>query len=174
MNPDFNNASGSFADKNVGTNKPVLFTGITISGSDSGNYSLVSGSAPSTADITPAALALNAVSGTRVYDGTTASNGVVTTSGLVGGDTASGLTQRYQSKDVLGANGSTLLVNGGYTISDGNGGNNYTVNTNTANGTITPASLSIVADDASKQVNTPIRNSPRAMPDLSAARRRRC
>ena len=154
VSPDFNSASGSFVDRNVGTNKPVNFTGITISGADVGNYSLTSGSAASTADITPAPLVLQAASGTKVYDGTTVSSGVPGTSGLVVGDTVSGLTQSYQSKNVLGINGSTLLVNGGYTISDGNGGNNYAVTTNPAAGTITPAPLSITANDAQREVNT--------------------
>ncbi|MGB7501424.1 MAG: MBG domain-containing protein, partial [Azonexus sp.] len=120
-----------------------------------GNYSLTSGSAASTADITPAALVLQAASGSKVYDGTTVSSGVATTSGLVVGDTVSGLTQSYQSKNVLGTNGSTLLVNGGYTISDGNGGNNYAVTTNSAAGTITSAPLTITANDAQRPVDTP-------------------
>ena len=34
-----------------------------------------------------------------------------------------------------------MAVNGGYTVSDGNGGANYTVTTQTASGTITPAAL---------------------------------
>ena len=154
VSPEFNSASGSFVDRNVGMDKPVNFTGITISGADAGNYSLTSGSAASTADITPAPLALQAASGTKVYDGTTVSSGVPGTSGLVVGDTVSGLTQSYQSKNVLGTNGSTLLVNAGYTISDGNGGNNYAVTTNSAAGTITPAPLSITANDAQRAVDT--------------------
>jgi hypothetical protein len=153
--PNFNSATGSFADRNVGTNKPVVFTGITISGADSGNYSLTSGSAPSTASITPAPLVLQAASDTKTYDGTTASNGVVAAGGLVAGDSISGLSQRYQSKDVLGVGGSTLLVNGGYTISDGNGGNNYAVTTNSAAGTIARAPLTIAANDAQRPVGTP-------------------
>ena len=41
-----------------------------------------------------------------------------------------GLTQAFASKNVLGTNGSTLAVTG-YTINDGNGGNDYTVTTAT-------------------------------------------
>ena len=37
-----------------------------------------------------------------------------------------GLTQAFASKDVLGTDGSTLDVTG-YTVNDGNGGNDYTV-----------------------------------------------
>ena len=55
---------------------------------------------------------------------------------------------------MLGTNGSTLQVNGGYAVNDGNGGNNYTVATNTATGTITAAPLSITANDAQRAVDT--------------------
>ena len=44
----------------------------------------------------------------------------------MGGDTVTGLSQAFASKNVLGANGSTLAVTG-YTVNDGNGGNDYTV-----------------------------------------------
>ena len=47
------------------------------------------------------------------------------------------LSQRFASKNVLGINGSTLVVNTGYSVNDGNNGNNYTVNLNNATGTIT-------------------------------------
>ena len=46
------------------------------------------------------------------------------------------------SQNVLGANGSTLEVTG-YTVNDGNGGDNYTVTLHTATGTITAAALDI-------------------------------
>jgi hypothetical protein len=91
--------------------------------------------------ITPAALAINAVTDSRVYNGTTNSTGTVTYTGLQGGDTLSGLTQAYASKNVLGVNGSILNVNDGYTLDDGNAGGNYTVTKNTAAGTITPLAI---------------------------------
>ena len=56
----------------------------------------------------------------------------------------SGQAQAYASKNVLGTNGSTLQVTA-YTVNDGNLGNNYTVSTNAAVGTITPASLTVNA-----------------------------
>jgi hypothetical protein len=100
--------------------------------------------------ITPRALALDAVSDTKVYDGTTSSAGAPTATGLVGGDTVGALTQSFTSKDVLGVNGSTLNVDAGYVVNDGNAGANYTVTLNAASGTITAAPLSIAADDASR------------------------
>jgi hypothetical protein len=105
--------------------------------------------------ITPRALALGAVTDTKVYDGGTSSAGTPTATGLVGTDTVGSLAQSFASKDVLGLNGSTLSVNGGYVVNDGNSGANYTVTLNAASGTITPAPLSITADDASRLQGTP-------------------
>ena len=65
------------------------------------------------------------------------------------GDTVTGLSQAFVSRHVLGANGSTLQVTG-YTVNDGNSGNNYTVATHTASGTITQAALDIYAVTDSK------------------------
>jgi hypothetical protein len=95
-------------------------------------------------------MTLAAVTDSRVYNGTTSSTGVVTTTGLQTGDTLIGLSQSYASKDVLGANLSTLNVNAGYTLNDGNGGLNYIVTLNIAAGTITPAALTVAANPQSK------------------------
>ena len=46
------NTSASFSDKNVGTGKSVSVSGISISGTDAGNYSVAGGGA-TTAEITP-------------------------------------------------------------------------------------------------------------------------
>ena len=45
--------SATFADKNVGTGKTVTVAGITITGTDAGNYTLTSTTATTTANITP-------------------------------------------------------------------------------------------------------------------------
>ena len=151
----------TYDNRNVGTNKLVTATGIAMTSATNGSASVYGYSVnPTTASanigvITSTPLVLQAASGTKVYDGTTVSNGAVGASGLVAGDSVSNLSQSYQSKNVLGTNGSTLLVNGGYTISDGNGGNNYAVTTASATGTITPAALSITADNKDKAANTP-------------------
>jgi len=52
---------------------------------------------------------------------------------------------------VLGLNASTLNVNGGYVVNDGNSGNNYTVTLNSASGTITPAELTVTTNSVSKE-----------------------
>ena len=70
-------------------------------------------------------------------------------SGLQVGDSVTGKTQGFQSKDVLGAGNSVLSVTG-YTVNDGNNGGNYTVATPTAAGTITPSPLMVTAVSDSK------------------------
>src|SRR6476469_2888638 len=74
------------------------------------------------------------------------------TTNVIAPDTVTGLTQAFQSKNVLGLNGSTLVVTA-YTVNDGNGGANYTVTTHTATGTITPATLDINAATDSRIYN---------------------
>lgn len=133
-----------FDTKHVGTDKLITFDS-TFSdavyelfapfGTPAGTYT-------TRADITPAALTINAVTDTRVYNGTTSSVGTPTATGLQAGDTLNGaFTQAYASKNVLGTNGNILVADGAYTVIDGNGGNNYTVTLNTAPGTITPLAI---------------------------------
>ncbi len=83
--------------------------------------------------ITPTALTITATSDTKVYNGTTGDSAAPTfqVSGepvdtLYDGDTISGLTQAFASKNVLGSGGSTLDVTG-YSVNDGKGGKDYTV-----------------------------------------------
>src|SRR5206468_538670 len=74
---------------------------------------------------------------------------IPTVSGVQPGDSVTGLSQAYQSKNVLGTNGSTLAVTA-YTVNDGNSGGDYAVTTVTVSGTITKAALTISAVTDSK------------------------
>src|SRR6185437_13286961 len=103
-----------------------------------GNYTVVTHTATGT--ITKATLDISAASDSKTYDGTTSSSQTPTVSGLQPGDTVTGKTQAFNSKNVLGLNGSTLSVTG-YVVNDGNSGGNYTVVTHTATGTITKPTL---------------------------------
>jgi ethanolamine utilization microcompartment shell protein EutS len=58
-------------DKNAGTNKAVVFAGFGITGTDIGNYSLVSGSAASSANISPRALTVTYTGVNKIFDGST-------------------------------------------------------------------------------------------------------
>ncbi len=143
-------ASGTatLASKNVGAQAIASMGTLALGGAQSGNYTLSGASGSVT--ITARALTIAAVTDTKVYDGTTASSATPSLTGLQSGDTVSPLTQVFQSKNVLGLNGSTLEV-ASYTVNDGNSGANYTVDaTGMASGTITAAALTITADTDSK------------------------
>ncbi len=124
-------ATGSvtgFADKQAGTNKAVLFSGFGISGADAANYLLVSGSAPSTATITPKAVVVSGLTANnKVYDATTAAtvnhNSVVLT-GIIAGDsvTASGTVGTF-ADPLVGAGKSVALSS---TVYGGADAGNYT------------------------------------------------
>ena len=140
----FTTLSESFDSANAGSGT------LTASYSIGGNYTVTS-AATAAGTITPASLTISAVSDTKVYDGTLASSETPTyqvtglaADTLYGTGTVTRLVQAYQSKDVLGVDGSTLLVTA-YQVNDGNGGADYTVTPETATGTITPAALTISA-----------------------------
>ena len=135
-------ATASFSDKNVGNGKTVSVNGISISGTDAGNYSFNT-TANATANITAATLTINAAANSKTYDGTTSAAAIPTASGLQGSDSVTGLTETYDAKNV--GTGKTLSVSA-YTVNDGNSGNNYTVSTvANAAGVISRATLTITA-----------------------------
>jgi YDG domain-containing protein/Big-like domain-containing protein len=136
-------SNGHFANKHVGAGKSVS-ADVALTGDDKADYRPTSGSAATTADIDAADLDIAAVADSKVYDGTTSSTGIPTVSGLQGTDTVTGKTQAFASKNVLGANGSTLDVTG-YTVNDGNSGGDYDVHAHAATGTISAAGLHISA-----------------------------
>ncbi|MDN2696428.1 YDG domain-containing protein [Janthinobacterium sp. SUN073] len=65
----FSYASANFLDKNVGVGKTVNVSGISMGGSDGGNYTLENTTALAHADITPRMLKVSASGANRVYDG---------------------------------------------------------------------------------------------------------
>jgi hypothetical protein len=138
---------GSFADKNVGANKPVNISGYALSGSDAANYTLVEPTNV-TASITARALTISATGINKVYDGTTTA-GVTLADNRVAGDA---LTTGYGSAAFADQNVGTaksVSVNG---ISlTGADARNYTFNTSaTTTANITPAPLTITANSATK------------------------
>ena len=95
---------------------------------------------------------MSASTDTKVYDRTTASSRLPTVTGLLGSDTLTGLTQAFADRNVLGAGASTLVVQNGYVLADGNGGANYALTVNVAAGTITPRPLSATGITAQSKV----------------------
>jgi hypothetical protein len=66
---DTSAAAGAFADKNVGTAKTVTVSGLALTGTNAGKYTLTQPTA--TGDIRPAALTPTIAAANRPYDGTT-------------------------------------------------------------------------------------------------------
>ena len=85
--------TATFADRNAGAGKTVTATGLSLAGTDAGNYS-VNTSASTTASITPAPLTIAATTNTKTYDGTVSAAATPTVTGLVGGDTAGSSPRR--------------------------------------------------------------------------------
>jgi filamentous hemagglutinin family protein len=129
-------ATGTFASKHVGTNKPVT---LTWGGADAGNYA-IAGQTSTMASITPKPLTITGttVAG-KVYDGTTEARVTPgTLSGFVGSETVNVATATgtFDGKDV---GSRTVTVR--YTLQDGaNGGlaTNYTLAATTHTASITP------------------------------------
>jgi hypothetical protein len=129
--------SATFSDRNAGSGKTVTVTGISISGTDVGNYVLGNITASTTADITARAIEVTGISDSKTYDATTASSKSpsITLGSLVAGDNAT-YTQIFDSK-----NAGTRSLLPSIAIADGNNGHNYSVIFHNANGTISPLTI---------------------------------
>jgi autotransporter-associated beta strand protein len=143
------NYTANFSDKNVGVNKPISASGISLTGSVSGNYTIAS-TANTTGSITPKILtATNVTASSKVYDGTTtatvnASSATITTNVTVyAGDDATpnfaAATGTFASATV--GNNKTVTVTVPFTGADGA---DYIANgTATANITIGNSALAL-------------------------------
>jgi len=147
--------TANFDDKNVGIGKNVLVTGYSLSGTDGGNYSLISPQVGS-GDITAASLSVNNITAnTKVYDTTTTAtlSSVGSLSGLASGDSVnldtSSLVANFDDKNV-GTNKSLTVT--GYGISGTDAGNYIFSSTQSGTGDITPASLTVSGIDAGSRV----------------------
>ncbi|MDM4764733.1 YDG domain-containing protein [Pelomonas sp. SE-A7] len=145
-------AIGNFMDKNVGQNKPIVLSGLTLSGANAGNY--VVKAAPSlVASITPAPLQVTGVGAlSRVYNTTT---GVSLTGSPViaalGGDQLSlgGQLQAVFADKNAGVN--KLVLTSGLTLGGADAGN-YTLLQPVVRATITPAPLAVTGVTANDKV----------------------
>jgi hypothetical protein len=136
--------TASFASRNAGPANAVSVSGIALTGDDAANYTHNT-TAATQASISARGLTVTAVTDTKLYDGTTSSTGSPTLggAGLVSGDTAA-FTQSFDNKNVGAAK--TLTPAG--TVTDGNDGLNYNVSlVNVDTGEITPASITVTADN---------------------------
>ena len=147
-------ASGSFNNKNAGTSKPVTISGLTLSGTDSGNYTLTQPVA--TAAITAASLTISGVTaGSRVYNATTSA--VVNTSGallsgVIGSDAvtlvSTGASGAFANKNA--GSGKTVTTSG-FSLG-GADASNYTLVQPVLSADITAAPLTISGVVANNKV----------------------
>ena len=136
-------STAAFSDKNVGTGKTVTISGISLSGADAGNYTPPSGTFTGTANITLQFITVTATTNTKAYRGNTTAAAVpiVTAGTIVSGDTAN-FFETYDNKNA--GTGKTLIPSG--SVSDGNGGNDYSVTfVNNTTGVITPKAITVTA-----------------------------
>ncbi|MES1189995.1 MAG: YDG domain-containing protein [Steroidobacter sp.] len=140
--------SAAFADKNVGTNKTVTISNVSIGGADAGNYS-ISASVNGTASITPATLTVSATGNNKVYDGT--ANATVTLSdNHLGNDVLSLLYNNASFTDKNAGSSKIINVNG-ITVGGADAGNYVVTNTTaTTQADITPAQLVVTASGVDK------------------------
>ena len=147
-----NYTSAAFNDKNVGTYKAVSVTGITLTGTDAGNYTF-NATASTTASITPGELTVSGIGASnKVYDGLTSATLTGTPgtlAGVVSGDTVllSGTgVGSFADKNV--GNGKTVTVSG-QSLSGAQAGN-YTLTQPMASADITVKDLTVTATGQNK------------------------
>src|SRR5438094_2208399 len=137
----------TFTTKNVGTAKPVSVTGISISGTDAGNYTFNT-TASASADITARTLHVSATGVNRVYDGSTAAAATLSDD-RVSGDvfSTSYAAASFADKNV----GTAKAVSVSGIVISGADAANYTFNaTATTTADITPRGLTVSAHGINK------------------------
>jgi hypothetical protein len=141
-----NYSSAAFSDRNVGTAKGVSVAGISLSGTDAGNY-MANTTANTTANITTRPITVTAVADSKTYDGGNSSLGVPGITGALGSGDTGAFAQSFDNRSV--GSGKTVSPSG--TVNDGNGGENYTITfANNGNGVITTLGISGSISAASK------------------------
>ena len=155
-------AIGTFDNKNVGTDKEVTISDLTLGGSVADNYEL----APSgqqtytTADITAKDITVSGIAASnKTYDGTTTAvfdyTDVTLTGKVIGDDLSVTATGTYDTKDV--GTGKAVTISS-LTLS-GDDKDNYVLagsgqqESTTAN--ITPATLTVTADNKTVEYGSP-------------------
>ncbi|MBB6488498.1 YDG domain-containing protein [Rhizobium lusitanum] len=137
-------SSGTFSDKNAGAGKTVGITGLTLGGTDAGNYTLVSHIAATTADIAKAYVAFGGTSvNTKTYDGTTAASVNIYTIPISGDDMHVGYTSANFSDKNAGTS-KTVAVDGLYITGADAGNYQLGITSTTSYGTITPAIITSI------------------------------
>ena len=133
-------ATATFADKNVGKGKTVTVSGITLSGTDAGNYTLSNTAASTTATVTAFALTVSATGIDRTYDATTVAAVALSDSRVTAAMKADNLTETASAAFADKNAGVDKAVSvSGITLGGADAGN-YTLNNTKASTTATISS----------------------------------
>ncbi|HEY0957333.1 MAG TPA: YDG domain-containing protein, partial [Roseateles sp.] len=139
-------ATGRFADKHAASGKTVAITGLSLTGADAGNYTLLDTTASATASITPASITriTGITAADKVYDGNTAATLNTAAAGFIGlvaGDTLTVASATGSFADKHAARDKTVAITG-LSLAGADAGN-YTLLDTTAitTASITPASI---------------------------------
>ncbi|WP_307732620.1 YDG domain-containing protein [Massilia sp. MB5] len=134
-------ANASFAGKQVGKGLAVSISGITLGGTDAGNYALAGTTATATADITPRTLSVSADGASKVYDGTIAASVTLGDDRVSGDQLTLAASGNAAYVDKHAGSGKAVSI-GGVTLSGADAAN-YVLASATATGTgsITPKAL---------------------------------
>jgi autotransporter-associated beta strand protein len=145
-------AVGSFVDKNVGTFKTVIVSGLSLSGTDKGNYTVFPPTGVN-ASITPAPLTVTANPASMTHGGPVPTL-TDTISGLVGAETAATALSGTLATTATSSShaGSYPITQGTLTAVNGN----YTISFIGANLSVAPAPLLISANNLSKVYGAPV------------------
>jgi hypothetical protein len=163
LNPTYTGSAQAATATTTPGGLAVTFTynGSTTPPRNAGSYTVVAtindpnyqGSTTNILVINPATLTISAAANTKTYDGTTSATATPIVTGLQGFDSATGLTETYDTKNA--GTGKTLTVST-YSINDGNGGANYSVNLAASSaGVINSATLMVTANSESKMYGQP-------------------
>ena len=136
-----NDTTGTFDNKNAGTNKPVS-TDMTISGIDASNY-IIEQPTTITANITPLAISVSATGVNKVYNATTTANVNLSSTGVLAGDTVtfSDTSANFNQSNV----GTAIPISVLGIAAGGTDGGNYTLINTTAStvANITPRVINL-------------------------------
>jgi hypothetical protein len=140
---------GVFSDKNVGSDKTVSVSGYSFSGADAGNYILIEPTGL-TANVAARSLTVSATASNKVYDGLTDASVTLSDNRVAGDVLATGYTSAAFT-DANAGTGKTVRVSG-ITLSGVDAGNYIFNTTATTTASITPAPLTVAANNVSKLI----------------------
>jgi filamentous hemagglutinin family protein len=142
----------AFDSRSAGT-RTATASGLTLGGANAANYT-ITGTASGSAVISPRAITGAASADSRVYDGTTNATGRIALTGVISGDTVSGIAT-YRFADANAGTGRTVQVSGlGLSGADAA---NYTLSLSATPVTadITRRAVTVTINDATKILGQP-------------------